>query len=67
MKSTGRKGNRRKRSMSAAAPRERKEEIVKEEKENKRKNGTNPRNTRSREETRHKPLPQGMHSKKHKG
>lgn len=53
--------------MSAAAPREKKEEIVKEEKENKRKNGKKSRSTRSREETRHKPLPQGMHSKKNKG
>lgn len=53
--------------MSAAAPREKKEEIVKEEKENRSKKGKNPRNIRSREETRHKPLPQGMHSKKLKG
>lgn len=54
--------------MSAAAPREKKEEVVKEEKKKTEvKKGKVPRNIRSREETRHKPLTQGMYSKKLKG
>jgi len=61
---SGRKGNRRKRSVSAAAPGEKKEEIVKEEKE---KKGQKSEIQEVKRKNRHNPLPQGKDSKKFKG
>lgn len=60
----GRKGNRRKRSVSAAAPGEKKEEIGKEEKE---KKGQKSEIQEAKRKNRHNPLPQGKHSEKFKG